>query len=240
MITVVTFKWTSFGYRSVFTGETVNAVRRMVARHYPHPHRFVCVTDDPAGVGRDVEIVPLWQDFAHVPSPHGGRNPSCYRRLRIFHPDAGQWFGDRFVTIDLDTVIVGDLSPLWHRSEDIVLWGDTNPTTYYNGSMILLAAGARPQVWTEFDPVTSPALAKAAGQFGSDQAWISYRLGRGEAMWTQADGVVSYRKHIRPRGNELPSGARVVMFHGEHNPWDLGLRRVPWIRDHYYAEQEVA
>jgi len=178
--------------------------------------------------------VPLWNDFADLPSPHGGKNPSCDRRLRLFHPDASQWFGERFVSLDLDAVITGDLSPVWNRPDAFVMWGDTNRTTHYNGSMVLMTAGARRQVWDDFNPTTSPAEAKAAGQFGSDQAWISYRLGPGEATWSTVDGVYSYRMHLQQR-QELPPYARIVFFHGQVDPWSPAAQSKSWVRQHYGA-----
>lgn len=235
MITVVCWKWTPpRGYRSTFGPDTVNTLRAMVARHYPHPHRFVCVTDDPSGIDADVTIQPDFGDFVGVPSPHGGTNPSCYRRLRLFHPNAAAWFGERFVSMDLDVVITGDLSPVFNRREDFVIWGDTNRTTLYNGSLLLMTAGARPQVWDDFDPDRSPQLAKAAGQFGSDQGWIGHSLGPGEKTWSTTDGVYSYRLHVKPTG-VLPKNARLVFFHGHVDPWQPEAQRHPWVQEYYGA-----
>lgn len=234
MLSVVCFKWRPAStYRSSYGPETVNVLRRMVARHYNRPHRFICVTDDAAGLAPDVEVVPLWDEFATVPSPHGRHNPSCYRRLRMFRADAGDTFGPRFVCVDLDTVIVGDVAPLWDRPEDFVIWGETDPRSWYNGSMFLLSAGSRRRVYEAFDPNRSPAKAKAAGRFGSDQGWISYVLGPGEASWTRADGVYSYRVHLKPNPSRLPPGARMVMFHGHVDPWSPEARALPWVRECY-------
>lgn len=234
MITVCTFKWRPpAGYRSTFGPAAVLALRDMVARHYQAPHRFVCITDDATGLER-VETIPLWPDHANVPSPHGRGNPSCYRRLKLFDPAIEELLGARIVSMDLDTVIVGDLAPIFNRSEDFVIWGQSDMATqWYNGSLFMLTAGSRPQVWTDFDPVTSPRLALAARKFGSDQGWISYKLGRHEATWGQKDGVYSYRVHIRPQGNVLPANARVVNFHGKVDPWSYTAQQVPWIRQHY-------
>lgn len=234
MLNVITWLWKPpAGYRSQFAAEHVNTLAHMVARHYPEPHVFTCVTDIPAGIDASIQILPAWNDFAHVPSPHGSHNPSCYRRLRAFHPEIGSVFGERFVSLDLDTVIVGDLRPLWNRPEDFVIWGETNPKSWYNGSLWLLRAGARPKVWNDFDPKTSPARAKAAGRFGSDQGWLSYCLGPGEATWSTQDGVYSYRVHLQPKGSSLPANARLVMFHGKEDPWGADAQRVGWIREHY-------
>lgn len=233
--TVVCWKWRPYtGYRSQFSAETVNTLRRMVARHYPHRHRFLCVTDDPEGLDPQVEAVPLWNDWADVPHPSGAlRNPSCFRRLRAYHPDIGDVFGRRFVSLDLDLVLVGDVTPLWDRPEDFVIWGDTHPTTRYNASMFLLTSGSRRQVWDTFDPVESPKASLAAKQFGSDQGWVSTCLGDGEATWGTADGVYSYRNHLVPRGSLLPSNAKVVVFHGHIDPWGAAAQQIPWVQEHY-------
>jgi len=235
-LSVVTWKWTPApGYRSSFGPETVNTLKRMVARHYPDPHRFICVTDDAAGIDPDVEIVPLWNDYADVPSPHGGNNPSCYRRLRMFHPDIADVFGPRFVSMDLDCVVTGDLRPLFNRPEPFVAWGDTNPRpgSHYNGSLMLLTAGARPQVWTQFDPETSPKLSLKAQCWGSDQGWISYCLGGDEEKFSRADGVYSFRNDLQ-QYRTLPAGARLVFFHGRHDPWSPFVRaNYPWVWSHY-------
>lgn len=235
MLSIVCWKWKppAGGYRSAFDARAVNTLASMVRRHYPHPHRMICVTDDAAGIDSAIDIVPLWNDHATLQSPHGGHNPSCYRRLRAFAPDAAQFFGPRFVSLDLDTLIVGDMSPVWNRSEDFIIWGETDPRSWYNGSMWMMTAGARPQVWEKFNPRTSPREAFRAGRFGSDQGWISHILGKREATWGRADGVYSYRVHIAPQANALPADARIVMFHGRHDPWDYNMQAIDWVREHY-------
>lgn len=230
---VVTWRWKpKAGYRSKFGPETVNTLQRMVARNFVVPHRFICVTDDPEGLAPGIEVIPLWNDWADVENPSGPINPSCYRRLRMFHPNAEKWFGRRFVSLDLDVVITGDMRPLWDRPEPFVIWGDTNPTTPYNGSMMLMTAGARSKVWLDFDPVESPKRSVAMGYFGSDQAWIGACLGTNETKWTRRDGVYSYRNEIGPRG-VLPDGARIVVFHGHIDPWGPQAQNLEWVKAHY-------
>lgn len=242
MITVVCWKWRPFdGYRSKFEAEHVNVFARMVRRHYGGPMRVVCITDDARGVTEVDQVLPLWDDFASIPSPHDRRgvrrNPSCYRRLKMFAADAGEWLGSRIVSIDLDVVVTGDLTPLFERPEPFVAWGDTNPTTYYNGGFLMFDAGARVELWEEFrrDPAGSIRLAQQRRQWGSDQGWISARLGPNEARFTRGDGVLSYRNDVRPpplSGN-LPPDARLVFFHGEHDPWGPEAQGLGWVREHW-------
>lgn len=232
---IVTWKWKSPpGYRSHFGPETVNVLARMVRRHYADPHEVLCITDDPAGIDSDIRIIPLWDDHANVPSPWGPGNPSCYRRLKAFSAEAAEIIGPRFVSLDLDCVICADMRPVWNRPEDFVVWGDTARGTPYNGSMMLLRAGTRRQVWEDFDPRTSPAIGKRLGYVGSDQAWLGVCLGKGEAKWTARDGVYSYRNEILPKGGHLPANARVILLHGKFDPWSPGMaQRHKWISEHY-------
>lgn len=229
---IVCWRWTPADGYHAYGPETVNTLRRMVARHYRHPHRFICVTDDPTGLDPKVDVVPIWSDFADLPNPHGPRFPGCYRRLRAFSSEIAEVFGPRFVSIDLDCVIVDDLTPLWDRPEPFVIWSDTHPRCRYNGSMFLLSSGSRRQVWEQFDPQTSPAATLADGQCnGSDQGWVSYCLGTGEATWSAADGVYSFKNEVK-RG-ELPTNARIVLFHGSMKPWSPDAQRIAWVARHY-------
>lgn len=232
---VCTFKWNTPGYRSKFDAAAVDTLRRMVRRHYQKPHRFVLFTDDPSGLTEpDIEVFELWSDLASVPNPSGDRNPSCYRRLRLFARDVPEWLGKRIVWLDLDAVIVGDMSPVWDRPEDFIIWGDSMVATQpYNGSMCMFTAGSRPQLWESFDPFLSPRLSRSRGYFGSDQGWIACCC-PGEKTWKRPEGVFSFRNHIALRPAILPPGARIVFFHGRYDPWMPETQAMaPWVRLHY-------
>lgn len=235
MLTVCCFKWRPFeGYRSEYAPETVHVLKSMVSRHYTDPFRFVCITDDPTGLN-GIETVPLWNDYADIPHPSSpGKHPSCYRRLKVFAPEMRAILGKRFVVMDLDCVILGDLRPLWNRPEDFIGLAGTQPPTTFNGSMFLMNAGARPRVWQDFNPTFSPINAQKAGHYGSDQAWISYILGPREARWTTADGVFSYRLHVAPAKGRVPKGAKLVFFNGKKDPWSPEIRGMDWIEQHYH------
>jgi hypothetical protein len=234
MLTIVCWRWMSpVGYRSTFGPETVYALRDMVKKHLHVPHRFLCVTDRPEEL-KGVETIRLWDDCAAIPSPFGRHNPSCYRRLKLFAPDAGEVFGERVVSMDLDTVIVRDITPLFDTDVDFKIWGCSDfPTQWFNGSLFMLKTGSHPTVWTTFDPDSSPEISKRAGCFGSDQGWMRYVLGNKMPVWDERDGIYSFRKHLAPFGDRLPENARAVFFHGKVDPWHYSAQRFAWIREHY-------
>jgi len=236
-VTFVSWWWKPPGpYRSEFKAEHVRTLRNMLSRHFHKDADFVCVTDSPEALDPDITAIRLWDQFGDLPSPHGARNPSCYRRLRLFAPDAAQVFGGtRLASVDLDSVVVRDVTPVFDRPEPFLIFGKTDARNDYNGSFILLTAGARRQVWDVFSKNPSAAIADAKRnqRFGSDQAIITNVLGPNETIWTQADGVYSFRVHLENGNKPLPANARLISMHGGTDPWSSRGQGFDWIRRHY-------
>jgi hypothetical protein len=200
----------------------------MVARHLHLSHEFVCVTDDPEGIDPRVRTIPLWPEISEA---RHARRPNCYRRLRAFAPDAGEWLGERIFSIDLDSLLTADITPLVDRPEDFVIYGDTAQNTPYNGSMWLLKAGSRTKVWTDFDPERTPLETEKLRIIGSDQAAIALALGPNEAKYGKKDGVYSFGRDImRNNGGKLPKDCRAVMMFGKHDPETVPVK---WVKEHW-------
>lgn len=235
--TFVTWLWRpNPGYRSAFKPEHVRILRNMLARHYLRPANFVVVTDQPEAIDPDIQTIRLWEQHGELESPHGRRNPTCYRRLRMFAPDAAEVFGgERLVSLDLDTVIVRDVTPVFDRPEEFVIFGKTDPRNDYNGSFQMLTVGARRKVWDVFNKNPQAAIADAQRnkRFGSDQGIITNVLGQGEAVWGPADGVYSFRVHLQNGEKPLPSNAALISFHGGQDPWGSRAMSLDWCRRHY-------
>ena len=54
MVNVVCMKW-----GTVYGPHYVDRLYRGIARHLHRPFRFVCLTDDPAGIDEEIECMPL-------------------------------------------------------------------------------------------------------------------------------------------------------------------------------------
>lgn len=224
-LAVVTFLWSDPYYRwndlFEYGVDHVNRLASAVRRNLNRPHDFICVTDSKATFDTGVNVVPIWDDLAQL----GG----CFRRLKAFAPEMRDVLGERFIWLDLDTVVVGGLDPLFNRREDFVAWRDVNPPTPYCGSMVMMDAGARRRVWDDFDAARSPLKIKKSPYIGTDQAWIGMSLGPDEAVWTEDDGVLSFARQAQ---DGLPTNARVVFFHGKHDPSLKPLQDAhPWIKE---------
>jgi hypothetical protein len=245
MITIACWKWerikTGHQLPNVgdYTADHVHKMRNMLARHVTIPYRFVCITDDPTGL--DCETIPLWEKY------EGG---GCYHRLKVFDPNFNL-LGDRFAWIDLDAVIIDNIDSILTVDADFAVNRypyEGRPNQYYNGALVVANRGARPRLWTEFDPVESPRfIAKQNSErnlLGSDQAFMSHVLGPNERTFSEKDGIIeamTLEKIQNPRRYhstlvrdhvlaKAPPNAKIIMFSG---PRDPHTTEISWIKDHY-------
>lgn len=228
MLKVVCFLWKRIatGYQLPaacdYDWKHVEILQAMVKRHLKIPHEFICITDHP-NPPESIKTLPIWDKCRNL----GG----CFNRLYAFSEDMQEIIGGRFVMIDLDCVIVREITPLFDVEDDFKIneYAHEDRDQYYNGGLILMDPGARRQIWDQFDPEKSPEILKSLDYVvGSDQAWIRYVLGKGESRFTEGDGVYNFTKLIR---NQLPGNARMVFFAGKRDP--STSRHIGWVRDHW-------
>lgn len=238
MKTICTWLWNDGSTRSgCFAPVHVNVLQRMFARHLPEAHRFVCITDYKDGFDPAVEVMSTpsaAQAVGHLRSPEGGRFPSCYRRLWMFSDEA-RCLGERVLLVDIDLVVVNDLRPIFDRKEDFVGWRpfrDWGNQLRFGGGIYLLTPGTRTHVWTDFDGAPAIARARQAGFRGSDQAWLSYKLGPTEPYWGRESGIYSVRD-FRLDLDKCPADARLIQCNGPVKPWMAGGQQVAWIKENW-------
>lgn len=238
MKTICTWLWDDGSARSKsFAPAHVNALRKMIARNLPEPHRFVCIADSAEGFDPEVEVMPTPEAakrLGELRSPEGGRFPSCYRRLWMFSEEA-RVLGERVLLIDIDLVVVADITPIFKPENEFVGWRpfrDWGNQCRFGGGIYLLTPGSRTQVWNDFTGPKSIAAARAAGYRGSDQAWISYKLSKSDPYWDRESGIFSIRD-FRTEQDKLPADARLVQMNGPIKPWMPEAQRIPWIRQHW-------
>lgn len=264
MISFVCWKWTDPRAGRSFSSTHVNVLARSIARNYAGPHRVVCITDESEGLAPEVVHLPMPRTgFEHLENPSararhevsipgrriGGRYrppvhrvrrekpfPSCYRRLWQFSEEARVLLGPRIFALDIDVIVCNDLTPLAQRSGSFVGW--TDPRFIWKklaGGAYLMDTGAHADVFTDFCPATSPAIAKAAGFEGSDQAWISYKLFDripADRHWSDGHGLMKLK--WLEAGQSPPPAARLIFTSGDSPPWDPEVqRRYPWIKEHW-------
>lgn len=242
MLTILGWLWHDPNCLAQYTPEHASVWARMIHRNLSLPHRFVLATDTPdAEFDPLITPIPLWDDWREVRNPSWPKQkPHCYVRLKAFSDKMRDVLGDRFVSVDLDCLVLDNasyyggadkvpagapalLDPLFNRNEDFVIYhrpvvNGARERNKYQGSMWMMNTGARRQVFDDFEGLRSIDL--AAGFMGSDQAWIRYKLGPCEAGWTKQDGVQPWSE-IRGDNRWLydpPPLTRIIFFHGEEKP----------------------
>lgn len=235
-LTIVCWKWDNGIHPKKqirFTAKHVNVLRASVERNLSLAHRFVCVTDDKTGIHPEVQTININRHFGDYAGLGG-----CYRRLKAFElSSALALFGRRFVSIDLDVVITGNLNPIFDFQEDFRIWEDSyKRRTPYCGSLWGMRAGSREKVWKAFinNPEACIGSAKDRKLMGTDQAHISHCLHPNETTWTLKDGIYNFNTRIRRWGGQLPEDAKLVFFNGKFDPSHKVLQdQYPWIKEYW-------
>jgi hypothetical protein len=156
----------------------------------------------------------------------------CFARLRMFDPHWQRAFEltERIVCLDLDTVITGNLDPLFDRDESFVILQGANAANPcpYTACVFMLRAGTHPELWTEFSLHHAESIARY--EFPDDQGWMHHKV-RAAAAWHvgHRSGIYAFHKPGWPRGTDnLPRDARMVAFVGFRDP--AQFTHLPWIK----------
>jgi len=159
-ITVACVFWKGRFRGRDYTPEWVEKLKNMVSRNFSIPHRFVCFSN----VEVPVERIPLRHNL-----------PGWWSKLELFDPD--NRLRGRILYIDLDVVIVDDLSPIVDYPSEFAIVPHFHPSmksgtiignevVRYNSSVMVWNAGAGGRIWKYFK-------LKDMALFRGDQDWIA-------------------------------------------------------------------
>lgn len=191
---LLTFKWSTPGYRSQFTAERVNTFYAMARKHSTVDFHPVCITDDPEGIDVSVDVYKLWPN--PVPNYGGGNEPNCFVRLPLLGATLSGIFGPKWVWSDLDCFICGNIDRILTDPAEFKIWRPDGGRSKCNGSLVSHVAGTRMHIWDSFDPAKIGSVAEfraKTAHLGSDQAWISTQLTDKDEFFEQKDGVYAFR-----------------------------------------------
>lgn len=220
MLTVSTWKW-----GNKYSADDVAKLAAACRRHIKQPFRFVCITDDFSTVPEGVET---WR----IRDPELTKVPGCFARLRMFDPDWMPWHDiDWLLNLDLDVVVTGQLDDYANRPEKFVILQGANSSNPcpYNGSMMLIRAGAHPEIWKDF--TLAKAMAAPHYEFPDDQGWIAHKVKNAAAFRAGENGVYAFHKPGWPGGDALPKDARIVVFPGWRSPDKF--THLDWVRENW-------
>lgn len=175
---------------------------------YNRGARVVCLTDMPISHKR-IDVVPLERGW-----------PGWWSKIELFKP--GLLEGETLY-LDIDTVVVGGLAGL--KIDGFTMLQDVyTPGAFGSG---LMAWNSPPtEVYKRFCKAPEHFMAQCTTRrMWGDQGFIQDTLGRCPKIF--GPEMRSYKKHCR-RG--VPSGTKIVYFHGNPRPWDV---RRNWVQRQY-------
>lgn len=251
---IICYKW---GKR--YPAEEVNILRASVKRNLGIPHRFHCLTDDPAGLDEDIIVHPL-------PGPDlPGNGPKIFTFSEGF---LGLSSHDHVVSLDVDLVIVGNLDWLAERPEEdflIAKQRNNKAGLRAHGAVYRLRVGSQREIWDDFISDTKDRAARFPGNMSnafSEQRWLEHKFADREFRHFDTNRIIVFRKDCEalagsaalgkragrlglttaPFGTaKLPGkGEAIVSFAGSVNPRDVlnthhgHFRRAPFVKAHWH------
>ncbi len=247
-VNIATLKWGG-RYGPVF----VNRLYRAVGRHLTRPFRFLCFTDDGAGLLPAIEAHPL--PALDLPARYAR---STWLKLGLFADGLADMAGD-CLFLDLDLLIVDNIDCFfdfrpgerciihnWKQSHQIFKKrpdvGNSSVFRWRANTAQFAVDGFlrdRDRILRHYD-------------LKSPQRYLSVAIG--ERHWWPEEWVRSFKRHAVPpfplnllSAPRLPAGTRILVFHGRPDP-DEALhgwrarrphrrsRPAPWIAGHWHDE----
>lgn len=185
--------------------EWVQALGSGVHRASPGVH-FECLTNrDIVSVGRAIPFTQL---------RHGW--PGWWSKIEIFRP--GLFRPDDLVLyVDLDTLVVGDLTPFFEYSGELAMLSDFGrPRRAQSGVMLFRPGAETERIYREF--MRSPA--QHMRRHRGDGEWLDTHANPDRLQDLFPGKIVSFKKHCRKAPPKTPpeGDVRIVCFHGRPRP----------------------
>jgi hypothetical protein len=155
-----------------------------------------------------------------------------------------QFIGPRFAWVDLDVAIVANVDHIFSRPEPFIALATPQGPLAYNGSLVMMDAGAREyvyQTWNRQAYARLPTYYEAKGMRAggeSDEGWMTLAMGDKEPTFNggwgkRTDGIYFFRKDLQGGRLPLPKNASMVIMNGRaFDPSFADLqRRCSWLRE---------
>ena len=259
MVTVVCTRWLD-----AFPASYVRLLRNAIRANLNRDHRFICVTDNPSGLDKDIESVRM----PDMGIPLKFQQHGCWPKLSIFAP--GLLPPDEpTLYLDLDIVVRDKIEPFFDRIEEtggfhaLREWNPTawsllpismRPDRGVQGSILGFIPSEQFGLYHRFME-NQPACFET---YRLDQQFLS-AVATDRQYWPFA-WTASFKWHCLryyPFNRVLPTvpepkNAKIVVFHGNPRPIDLvplgnyrwGTKRkfgygpVSWVRDYWLRHDE--
>jgi hypothetical protein len=247
-VNILTLKWGT-RYGPHYVNRLLNGVRR----HLTRPFRFLCFTDDSAGLDDGIEPFPL--PTLELPDR---LKTTTWLKLALFGDDLAGLEGQSMF-LDLDLLITDNIDCFFdYRLDNICIihnWIERRKELFRgrpkigNSSVFRFESGKSQHVVDQYNSERDHALAN----FHPPQTYLTHCIKERMEFWPE-DWVRSFKRHCRPAWPlnhiltpKFPTGAKMLAFHGRPDPHSAlegykgkrthhSVKAVPWIADHWRDE----
>lgn len=197
---------------------------KWLKRQLPDNYEFVCFSDKKI---KGINVIPLTENW-----------PGWWSKIELFNPSQ---CSDDIFFLDLDTVVVGDITDLLAETRLSILADFYHPNTV-GSAVMMIPRSVKAHVWEQFidNPEQIMRECTVPGKKWGDQGFLDSAL-PSPVIWQEAypGQITSYKQHIATQSmpgwhavrsvgdGRIPSAARLVCFHGFPKPWESGLEWVP-------------
>lgn len=221
---------------TAFTPDYVNKLYHMVERHLTLPHKFICLTEHPQGLDRQISAY----DFVDM------RLEKWWNKLELFKPHP-ELEGNRTFFLDLDTVIVGNIDEIASYDGDFAILHDMfaarsgkvkRPSQPQRGvwlgsAIMSIAPGFGTFIWEGIQKEISQIK-----RYPGDQQYIGKHLVEQKIspdIWQvmYPGQIHSYKaSNLDKTFNEhFNKGMKIVCFHGKPRPH--GVVHLDWMQKNW-------
>ncbi len=240
---IVCMKW-----GTLYDAGYVNKLYAMARRNTSGELRFVCLTDDPAGLNDNIEQ----RECPVIEGPLPWRNTG-WRKIALWAATLPGMEGD-WLFLDLDVVVTGSLDDFFTYKPDktfVVMQNWTQPGQGIgNTSVYRFRVGSHAYL---YDEMCRDFMGVING-YANEQTYVSRKI-PDVTFWPDA-WCTLFKIHSVPpmpfrwwQTPKIPDGARVIAFPGSPNPDDAAagiwpaksykklykhIRPAAWINDHWH------
>ena len=212
-------------FGKAYGSEYVNRLRLAIRRNTARPLRLLCMTDDPRGIDKDVEILALPQEpyaARMIAAMSKARVQGRLQKISLFKPDLVPDLDGPLIVLDLDIVVVGDLAELADFAPGkVCLRREWNAQPWQLGHGSVEKFEPKLHAYLYEDMLQDPEGSVALGG-GSEQNYTSLNAERhGDFAPFPDEWIASFKRDCRPVRPlnlivppRLPPAAKVVCFHG--------------------------
>ncbi len=209
---VICVKWgTKFG------PEYVNRLYKMVEKNLTIPHRFVCLTNEPEGIDKEIEVRPFFTlDDSGLPE-------KAWKKLGLFTDKLADIEG-RALFLDLDVVILKNIDDFFKVEGEFVIikdW-DFKKDIIGNSSVFRFEVNKHKDIIENFYKEGKDIRKR----YRNEQAFLSYQMyKKGILSYWDKSWCVSFKRNCLRRFPlnyfqvpKEPKDAKILVFHGRPNP----------------------